>query len=60
MTNLFLLFSKSRLENLKTGGGTNKSRALNDVELKVKNMIQLSVDGIPSIFDDDHNDMTGN
>jgi len=43
----------SRLERLKTGGGNNESMALNDIEEKVKDMMQLSVEGMPSNFDCD-------
>jgi len=43
----------SRLERLKTGGGNNESIALNDIEQKVKDMMQLSVKGMPSTFDCD-------
>jgi len=43
----------SRLERLKTGGGNNESIVLNDIEQKVKDMMQLSVEGMPSTFDCD-------
>lgn len=43
----------SRLEHLKTDGGKNDSLALNEVEEKVKDMMQLSVEGMPSHFDCD-------
>lgn len=36
-----------------TGGGINQSKSLDHVEQKVKDMIKLSVDGLPSIFDCD-------
>eukprot|EP00102_Acyrthosiphon_pisum_P020647 XP_016657857.1 PREDICTED: uncharacterized protein LOC100568525 [Acyrthosiphon pisum] len=36
-----------------TGGGNNESIALNDIEQKVKDMMQLSVEGMPSTFDCD-------
>jgi hypothetical protein len=45
-----------RLERQKTGGGMDKSTALNEIEHKVKEMIQLSVDGKPSYFDCDTED----
>jgi len=38
---------------LKTDGGKNDSLALNEVEEKVKDMMQLSVEGMPSHFDCD-------
>jgi len=43
----------SRLERLKTGGGQNDSLALTEIEEKVKGMMQLSVEGMPSHFDCD-------
>jgi hypothetical protein len=43
----------SRLEHLKTGGGKNEAIALSDAEQKVKDMIQLSIEGMPSQFDGD-------
>lgn len=48
-----------------TGGGKNQAEPLDDVEQKVKDIIRLSVDGLPSIFDSDadfgdNNDMIGN
>jgi hypothetical protein len=43
----------SRLERLKTGGGSNESIALDDIEEKVKDMMQLSVESMPSQFDCD-------
>jgi len=43
----------SRLERLKTGGGSNASIALNVIEGKVKDMMQLSIEGMPSQFDCD-------
>ncbi|KAF0769392.1 Myb DNA-bind 5 domain-containing protein [Aphis craccivora] len=42
-----------RLEHLKKGGGINSSLALNEVEEKMKDMMQLSVEGMPSHFDCD-------
>jgi len=49
------------LEGLKTGGGKNQAQALDDVEEKIKGIIQLSVDGMASIFDcDNDNDVIGN
>lgn len=41
------------MEHLKTGGGKNEAIALSDVEQKVKDMIQLSIEGMPSQFDCD-------
>lgn len=47
-----------RFERQKTGGGIDKSIHLNDIENKEKEMIQLSVDGMPSYFDcDQENDI---
>lgn len=48
-----------------TGGGKNQAQALDDIEQKVKDMIQLSVEGLPSVFDcdadfGDNNDIIGN
>lgn len=43
----------SRQERLKTGGGNNESITLNDIEEKVKEMMKLSVEGMPSTFDCD-------
>lgn len=40
---------------LKTGGGKNEAMALSGVEEKVKNMMQLSIEGMPSSFDCDGN-----
>lgn len=48
----FILIN-SELEHLKTGGGKNEALALSDAEQKVKNMIQLSIEGMPSQFDGD-------
>lgn len=45
--------SNFRLERQKTGGFIDKSIPLNEIENKVKEMIQLSVDGMPSTFDCD-------
>ncbi|XP_060858792.1 uncharacterized protein LOC132936123 [Metopolophium dirhodum] len=42
-----------RFEHLKTGGGKDLSQALNFREEKLKSIIQLSVDGLQSEFDDD-------
>ena len=42
-----------RFEHLKTGGGKDLSQALNFSEEKLKSIIQLSVDGLQSEFDDD-------
>lgn len=51
--NLFL--SYSRLEQYKTGGGPNVAQPLTEVEMRMKGMMALSVDGFPSLFDsDDH------
>jgi len=50
---IILFFINSRLEHLKTGGGKNEAIALNDAEQKVKDMIQLSIEGMPSQFDGD-------
>lgn len=38
-----------------TGGGKNMFKPLDDVEQKSKDIIQLSVDGLPTIFDSDVN-----
>lgn len=48
-----------------TGVGKNQAEPLDDVEQKVKDIIRLSVDGLPSVFDSDadfgdNNDMIGN
>lgn len=43
-----------RFEHLKTGGGKDLSQALNLREEKLKSIIQLSVDGLKSEFDDDN------
>lgn len=43
----------SRLERLKTGGGKNEAMALSGVEKKVKDMMLLSIEGMPSHFDCD-------
>lgn len=49
------------MESLKTGGGKNQAQALDDVEEKIKGIIQLSVEGMASIFDcDNDNDVIGN
>lgn len=45
--------SNFRLERQKTGGGIDKSIPLNDIEHKLKEMIQLSYDGMPSYLDCD-------
>ncbi|KAF0747691.1 fibrinogen silencer-binding protein-like [Aphis craccivora] len=42
-----------RLEGIMTGGGKNQAEPLDDVEQKVKDIIRLSVDGLPSVFDSD-------
>jgi len=41
----FILIN-SRLEHLKTGGGKNEAIALSNTEQKVKDMIQLSIEGV--------------
>jgi len=38
------------LEGLKTGGGKNQAQALDDVEEKIKGIIQLSVEGYGIYF----------
>jgi len=48
----FILIN-SRLEHLNTGGGKNEAIALSDAKQKVKDMIQLSIEGMPSQFDGD-------
>jgi len=42
-----------RLEHLKRGGGKNEAIAFSDAEQKVKDMIQLSIEAMPSQFDRD-------
>ncbi|CAG9130995.1 unnamed protein product [Plutella xylostella] len=43
-----------RAETYRTGGGTSTAVPLTDTELKIKDMILLSVDGMKSDFDSDH------
>jgi len=53
MSNSYFLSLYLRFEHLKTGGGKDLSQALNFREEKLKSIIQLSVDGLQSEFDDD-------